>query len=88
MSKKSPARRHLLLKSWAAITVIWWVFAMGVVANKALWELGPEWCAEYTLVKYMLYMEDSWCSSAPSELSNPEGVTAQIAKAMAAHAGN
>jgi hypothetical protein len=67
MSKKLPARRHLL-KSWAAITVIWWVFAMGVVANKGLWELGPEWCAEYMLVKYMLYMEDGWCLSAASEL--------------------
>ena len=67
MSKKLPARRQLL-KSWAAITVIWWVFAMGVVANKGLWELGPEWCAEYMLVKYMLYMEDGWCLSAASEL--------------------
>ena len=63
MSNKLPARRHLL-KSWAAITVIWWVFAMGVVANKVLWELSPEWCAEYMLVKYLLYMEDGWCLSA------------------------
>jgi hypothetical protein len=67
MSNKLPARRRLL-KSWAAITVIWWVFAMGIVANKGRWELGPEWCAEYMLVKYMLYMEDGWCSSAASEL--------------------
>ena len=62
MSNELPARRHLL-KSCATITVISWVFAMGVVANKGLSELGPEWCA-----KYMLYMEDGWCLSAATEL--------------------
>jgi hypothetical protein len=67
MSNRLPARRHLL-KSWAAITVIWWVFAMGVVANRGPWELGPEWCAKYMLVKYMLYMQDGGCLSAASEL--------------------
>ena len=67
MSNELPARRHLL-KSCATITVISWVFAMGVVANKGLSELGPEWCAKYMLVKYMLYMEDGWCLSAATEL--------------------
>ena len=65
-----PRAGHLL-KSWAAITVIWWVFAMGVVANKELRELSPEWCAKYMLVKYMLYMEDGGCSSAATELPTP-----------------
>ena len=67
MSNELPARRRLL-KSWAAITVVWWVFAMGVVANKELRELSPEWCAKYMLVKYMLYMKDDQCLSAASEL--------------------
>jgi hypothetical protein len=67
MSNELPAHRHLP-KSWAAITIIWLVFAMGVVANKELREFSPEWCAKYMLVKYMLYMEDGWCLSAASEL--------------------
>ena len=58
-----------LLKRWASpVAAVIMVFAMFVVANKTVWELGPEWCAEYMLVKYMLYMEDGWCLSAASEL--------------------
>ena len=59
----SDERSRRLLKRWAAITVIWWVFALAAVANETAWELGPEWCAQYMLIKYMLYMEDSSCSS-------------------------
>ena len=43
------------------------VFAMFAVANKTVWELGPEWCARYMLVKYMLHMEDGSCSSGAIE---------------------
>jgi hypothetical protein len=31
--------------------------AMGAVANKTVRELGPDWCARYMLVKYMLGMD-------------------------------
>ena len=41
------------------------VLAMFAVANKTV--LGPEWCARYMLVKYMLHMEDGSCSSAAIE---------------------
>jgi len=59
--ESSPSRR--LLQRLTATIVIWWVFAMGAVANKTAWELGPEWCARYMLIKYMLFMEDSSCSN-------------------------
>ena len=58
--ESSPSRR--LLKGWAALTVIWCVFAMVVAANKNAWDLGPEWCARYMLVKYMLYMKAGSCA--------------------------
>jgi hypothetical protein len=32
--------------------------AMGAVANKTVRGLGPDWCARYMLVKYMLGMEE------------------------------
>ena len=56
-----------LLKSWAVITAIWWVIAMGAVANATVWELGPEWCVRYMLVRYMLYLEDGTCARAEIE---------------------
>ena len=43
------------------------VFAMFAVANKTAWELGPEWCARYMLVKFMLHMEEGLCSGATIE---------------------
>jgi hypothetical protein len=46
------------------------VFAMFAVANKTVWELGPEWCARYMLVKYMLHMEDGSCSSAANRAAD------------------
>jgi hypothetical protein len=33
------------------------VFAMFAIANKTVWELGPEWCARYMLAKHMRHME-------------------------------
>jgi len=66
MSYELPVGRRLL-KSWAAIIVIWWMIAMGAVANATVRELGPEWCARYMLVRYMLYMEDSTCAKAAIE---------------------
>jgi hypothetical protein len=46
------------------------VFAMFAVANKTAWELGPEWCARYTVVKFMLNMEEGLCSIEPSTAAN------------------
>ena len=48
------------LQMWVTITAI--AVALAAVADKTVWELGPEWCAQYVLIKYMLYMEDSSCS--------------------------
>ena len=45
------------------MTIVWCAFAIGIVANKIARELGPEWCARYMVVKYMLYLEDGSCSS-------------------------
>jgi hypothetical protein len=66
MSYESHLGRRLL-KRWAAITVIWWVIAMGAVANATVRELGPEWCARYMLVRYLLFLEDNSCASAATE---------------------
>jgi hypothetical protein len=66
MSYKLHVSRRLL-KSWAVITAIWWVIAMGAVANAAARELGPEWCVRYMLVRYMLYLEDGTCAKAAIE---------------------
>ena len=69
-SRAMSYKLHLgrrLLKSWAVITVIWWVIAMGAVANATVWELGPEWCARYMLVRYMLYIEDLSCAKVAIE---------------------
>ena len=67
MDYESPLNRRLL-KRWAA-TIVIWVFVMGAgwVASKAAWKLDPDWCVDYMLVKYMLFMEDSSCSSAAIE---------------------
>ena len=59
-----PLGQRLLKRCAAPIAVII-VFGMFAVANKTVWELGPEWCARYMLVRYMLHMEDGSCSSAP-----------------------
>jgi hypothetical protein len=40
---------------------------MVVAANKGAWDLGPEWCARYMLVKYMLYMAQGSCAHATIE---------------------
>ena len=66
MHRPKPRGRRLLKRCAAPIAVIM-VFAMFAVANKTAWELGPEWCARYMLVKYMLHMEDGSCSSAAIE---------------------
>jgi len=61
-----PLGRRLLKRCAAPIAVIM-VLSMLAVAHKTVWELGPEWCARYMLVKYMLHMEDGSCSSAAIE---------------------
>jgi hypothetical protein len=61
MSYELHLGRHLL-KSWPVLILLWWVIAMGAVANATVRELGPEWCARYMLVRYMLFMEDSTCA--------------------------
>ena len=66
MSYELPLGRRLL-KRWVTIIVVWWVFALGAVANKTILDLGPEWCAQYMLIKYMLYMKDGSCSSFATE---------------------
>ena len=45
------------------------VLAMFAVANKTV--LGPEWCARYTVVKFMLNMEEGLCPVEPSTGANP-----------------
>ena len=47
------------------------VLAMFAVANKTVWGLGPEWCARYTVVKFMLNMEEGLCPVEPSTGANP-----------------
>ena len=47
------------------------VFATFAVASKTAWELGPEWCARYTVVKFMLNMEEGLCPIEPSTGANP-----------------
>jgi hypothetical protein len=66
-TKSESAPRWRLLKRCAAPIAVIIVFAMLAVANETVWELGPEWCARYMLVKYMLHMEDGSCSSAAIE---------------------
>ena len=61
-----PLGQRLLKRCAAPIAVII-VFGMFAVANKTVWELGPEWCARYMLIRYMLNMEDGSCSSAAIE---------------------
>ena len=56
-----------LLKRVAAPLAVIMVFAMFAVVNKTAWELGPEWCARYMLVKFMLHMEEGLCSGATIE---------------------
>jgi len=61
-----------LLKRVAAPLAV--VLAMFAVVNKTAWELGPEWCARYMLVKFMLHMEEGLCSGAtiePPTRANP-----------------
>ena len=68
-----PLGRRLLKRCAAPIAVIM-VFAMFAVANKTAWELGPEWCARYMLVKFVLHMEEGLCSGAtiePPTRANP-----------------
>jgi hypothetical protein len=47
----------------AAPLIVILVFAIGAVGNKNVWRLGPGWCAQYMVIKYMLYMKDGSCSS-------------------------
>ena len=61
-----PLGQRLLKRCAAPIAVII-VFGMFAVANKTVWELGPEWRARYMLVKYMLHMEDGSCLSGAIE---------------------
>jgi len=65
-----PLGRRLLKRCAAPIAVIM-VFAMFAVANKTAWELGPEWCARYTVVKFILNMEEGLCPVEPSTGANP-----------------